>query len=211
MPELTTERRVLRAATLPIRIEDRADKTPVVSGYAAVFYRAGAAGTEFDWFGMRERIMPGTFDRAIREDDVRALFNHDANLVLGRTGPKTLRLSVDATGLRYEIDPPDTQAGRDVVASIRRGDVSGSSFGFAVTDEDIRKENDVWIREIRGVRLYDVSPVTFPAYEGTTAEARAAKDRIDGVQRRLAEAEEARARIAARGRRARTVSLDEPS
>ncbi len=116
--------------------------------------------------------MPGAFDRAIREDDVRGLFNHSPDMVLGRTKAKTMRLSVDAMGLAYEIDAPDTQVGRDLVESLRRGDIDGSSFSFTTTDEEWRKEGGVQVRLLKGVALYDVGPVTFPAYEATSAAAR---------------------------------------
>ncbi len=113
--------------------------------------------------------MPGAFDRAVREDDVRALRNHDVDNLLGRTKSGTLRLSVDSQGLRYEIDAADDPESRTTISQLRRGDLDGSSFAFQTTDEEWRKEDGKFIREIRGVRLFDVGPVTFPAFEGTTA------------------------------------------
>ncbi|GAF69242.1 unnamed protein product, partial [marine sediment metagenome] len=143
-------------------------------GYAAVFYRKGDPATEYElWDGVVERVMPGAFDRALREkDDVRGLFNHDRTLLLGRTSSGTMRLSVDQVGLKYAIDVPDTQAGRDVIIVAERGDLSGSSFSFLPDDSGgvlWREEEDGDIRELHSVKLYDVGPVTFPAYEGTTA------------------------------------------
>jgi hypothetical protein len=157
-----------------VAVESRADDQPSqIAGYAAVYYD-GTPETEFVlWEGAVERIMPGAFDRAIREDDVRGLFNHDPNQVLGRTAANTLTLSSDATGLRYVDDVPDTGVGRDVSASIERGDVTGSSFSFTITDVEWRVEDEIEIREIRGVRVYDVGPVTFAAYEATSAGIRA--------------------------------------
>jgi HK97 family phage prohead protease len=162
-----------------LSIEERADKSPVIRGYAAVFYN-GTPETEFRlWPGMVERISKGAFDRALREgDDVRGLFNHDANLILGRTAakPPTMRLFVDAKGLRYEIDPPDTQVARDLLIAIKRGDVTGSSFGFRIRAEKFIKpekdSNEPVVRQIEDVELFDVSPVVFPAYEATQVEAR---------------------------------------
>jgi HK97 family phage prohead protease len=156
-----------------VAIERRADESPSIFGYAAVFYD-GTPETEYElWTNVRERIMPGAFDRAIGEgDDVRGLFNHDANNLLGRSTAETLALRADDTGLRYDIQPPDTQIGRDVVTMIERGDLTGSSFAFIVTDEDWRKEDKQEIREIRGVQLFDVGPVTYPAYEATTTNLR---------------------------------------
>jgi len=162
------------ASVQPVRLEKRADgQLPLITGYGAVFYRDGEPGTEYWlWDSFVERIAPGAFSRAINEDDVRALKNHDVNLLLGRTSAKTMRLSVDNIGLKYEIDPPDTQAGRDTVAEIQRGDLTGSSFSFSILEESWRKEtNDsgtINIRTLNDVQVYDVGPVTFPAYSGTT-------------------------------------------
>jgi HK97 family phage prohead protease len=145
-----------------------------IVGLAAVYYD-GTENTEYLlWGDTIERIMPGTFDRAIAEDDVRGLFNHDVNLVLGRSASDTLQLQSLPEGLEYVIAPGDTTIGRDVPEYIRRGDVSGSSFSFVVTDEEWKKEDGREIREIGGVQLFDVGPVTFPAYEATTAAMRCA-------------------------------------
>jgi HK97 family phage prohead protease len=140
---------------------------------------------------MVERIRPGAFDRAIREDDVRGLFNHDPNHVLGRSGPGTLRLSVDSKGLRYEIDPPDTQTGRDVVAMLARGDVSGSSFSFAPTrttweEERDAKGNVTYVRYLEEIAMFDVGPVTFPAYTSASSGVRdSAGEDSEGVRAEL--------------------------
>jgi HK97 family phage prohead protease len=160
-------------------IETRADGRPTIVGYASVFYREDDPGTEYRlWSDVVERIMPSAFDRAVKEDDVRGLFNHDPNQILGRNGAGTLRLSVDKVGLRYEIDPPDTAQAAAVVEAIRRGDVTGSSFGFLPDANTIREERRdgkwVTIVEREAVRLFDVSPVTFPAYESASAGLRAA-------------------------------------
>jgi uncharacterized protein len=156
-------------------IELRADgEARRIAGHAAVYYD-GSAGTEFAlWENTVERIMPGAFDRAAREDDVRALFNHDPNQLLGRTTAKTLRLAVDSVGLAYEVDLPNTTLGRDLPELLKRGDVTGSSFGFIVRGETWRKEAGKQVREITDVQLFDVSPVTYPAYEGTDVGMRSA-------------------------------------
>jgi HK97 family phage prohead protease len=169
---MSIERRM--TASQSVTLEKRADNTQTVVGYGAVFYRATDPGTQYRlWEGVQERIAPGAFDRAIKEmDDARALFNHDPNMLLGRVSAKTMRLSVDSVGLRYEIDLPDTQVGRDTANLITRGDLSGSSFSFAVDAEAWHMEGEgdkrTEIRTINSVRLYDVGPVTFPAYESTT-------------------------------------------
>lgn len=147
-----------------------------LTGYAAVFYRAGESGTEYALTDrVRERILPGAFKAALaRGDDVLALYQHDTAGLLGRSSAKTLRLLEDEKGLRYEIDIPDTTAGRDVAEYVRRGDVRGSSFGFRAdeqrwTDLDGGKR----LREVRSVRLLDVGPVVQPAYWGTSVSVRA--------------------------------------
>ena len=179
-----------------VRAEARAEGSPaIITGYGAVFYDPSKPGTEYDlrssWGGFVERIMPGAFDRAIRDDNVRALFNHDPNYIVGRS-PNTLKLSADATGLRYEILPPDTQFGRDLLTSIERGDIIGSSFSFSIDEENWREVRDqstgvtTVYREIRAVKLYDVGPVTFPAYEASTAGVRSESD-MDEARVRLEE------------------------
>lgn len=153
-----------------------------INGYAAVYYD-GTRGTEYQlWEDVYERIAPGAFDDAIRNDDVRALFNHDPNHILGRT-PNTLHLSSDDVGLAYEIEPANTTVAHDVMEHLRRGDVSGSSFQFIATSEEWaleeREGREVEVRTITGVKLYDVGPVIFPAYEGTTSGLRAAGDKSE--------------------------------
>lgn len=144
------------------------EKKPVVSGYAAVF------NTPADIAGMfREVVKPGAFARAIREkQDVRGLVDHDPSRIIGRTKSGTLRLSEDEKGLRYEIDAPDTTTGRDIVESIKRGDIDGSSFGFMAKSQTWRKDGNMAVRELNDVDLFDVSPVTFPAYNSTSVNVR---------------------------------------
>jgi len=152
--------------------ELRADTaTRRLVGYAALY------NVETEIAGMfRERIAPGAFDTAVATDDVRALWNHDANFVLGRTSSGTLRLTADARGLQYDVEPPDTQWARDLMVSVERGDVTQSSFGFLVPDggdEWTREAGQMPLRTIRKAQLFDVSPVTYPAYDQTTVSARA--------------------------------------
>jgi HK97 family phage prohead protease len=153
--------------------EVRADgEKPVMSGHAAMF------GQEADIMGVfRERIDSGAFKTAIGRDDVRALWNHNPDYVLGRNKAGTLQLKEDETGLAVEIDPPDTQWARDLMVSMKRGDVSQMSFGFRVTDQSWeRVAGKLPLRIIRGVELFDVSPVTYPAYEGTDIHVRSSAD-----------------------------------
>ena len=157
-----------------VRLHDNAG-TPTIRGYAAVFNQLSE-----DLGGFREQLTAGAFTDALGNSDVRALINHDPNLVLGRNKSGTLTMSEDATGLQVEITPPDTQAARDLVALMKRGDVSQMSFAFTVAKEDqawTRDGTGPWLRTIKRVnRLYDVSVVTYPAYPQTTAAARALED-----------------------------------
>ena len=137
---------------------------PTLVGYAAVF----DSRTELGWFD--EEIAPGAFAQSLSDgDDVRALFNHDTARVIGRRGAETLRLEEDATGLRVEIDLPDTTTARDLVASIERGDIDGMSFGFRAREQEwIEREGENELRRLVDVELIEVSPVTFPAYADTS-------------------------------------------
>lgn len=187
------ERRFLGRGTAGLRVRAEGDQAPVIEGYGAVFYDPADPGTEYELYrDLYERIAPGAFDRALREDDVRSLFNHDTNFVLGsnRLAQPTLRLSVDKRGLRYEVTPPATQLVRDaVIEPIRRGDVDGSSFMFVARKtawiEDTRGDRTVDVREIQEVELWEVGPVVFPAYAGTTTGVRAADGDVAAIRDEL--------------------------
>jgi len=157
------ERRV-QVNDLELRADEDGKRT--LRGHAAVFDQLSG-----DLGGFRERIERGAFSETLQgEPDIRALFNHDSGAVLGRTTNGTLRLSEDDVGLRVEIDPPDTQAGRDAMASIERGDINQMSFAFRVKaggQEFMEQDNEV-VRSLSDVELFEVSPVTFPAYPDTS-------------------------------------------
>lgn len=156
--------------------EESPQESRIIEGYAAVFYDADQEGSEFDLFGdgsVLERIERGAFTNALdRPDDVRGLFNHSADYLLGRTASGTVRLEVDDVGLKYSIDLPDTTLGRDMEVLIARGDITGSSFGFFVDGERFEHKGEVVIRTLTDLSLRDVAPVTFPAYEGTSVSER---------------------------------------
>jgi HK97 family phage prohead protease len=149
-----------------IQIEARAEgKEARIVGHAAVFNMLSE-----DLGGFREQIAPGAFQEAIEKDDVRALFNHNPDYTLGRNRSGTLTLKEDSRGLLIEVTPPDTQVARDLMVSMSRGDINQMSFGFSLRPggEDWAKDDEGrWIRTIKKVRLFDVSPVTFPAYPQT--------------------------------------------
>lgn len=171
-PDTGTDER--RTVTDAVEMRAKDDGAATISGYAAVFNKETLIGGS-SW-GFREQIAPGAFDIAIEDDDVRALFNHDPNQLLGRTTNHTLKLSVDKKGLRYDVELPDTAVARDVRTLIQRGDVTGSSFGFTVEeddwDESEMKKGKLPLRTIRKASLFDVSPVTYPAYTQTSVTAR---------------------------------------
>lgn len=180
------ERRMTPAGE--VKVETRSDGGKMLVGYGAVFYRAGEPGTEYRLApDVVERIAPGAFDRALsQKQDARGLYNHDPNMLLGRVSAGTMRLSADARGLRYEIDLPDTQLGKDIPALISRGDLSGSSFSFRIngkTGQRFDKGDEFDVRNILDVDLYDAGPVTYPAYEGTTAAMRSG-DCDDAIEAR---------------------------
>jgi HK97 family phage prohead protease len=144
-------------------VEHRADDGKrTLIGYAAKFERLAMIGSYF-----QEKIAPGAFSTAIG-GDIRALVDHDPGRVIGRTKSGTLRLSEDGTGLRVEIDVPDTTDGNDLWVLVERGDISGMSFGFRVTKETWDETGDVPVRTIQAVELFEVSAVAWPAYEDTT-------------------------------------------
>ena len=148
--------------TEDLRVEQTDDK-PKITGYAAVFN-----SLSHDLGGFRETISPGAFTRTIRDGaDVRALVDHNPTLILGRNKSGTLTLKPNQKGLLVEIDPPDTQAARDIIESMRRGDVDGMSFAFRTVHDDWHIEDSAPIRELLDVELLDVSVVTYPAYPAT--------------------------------------------
>ena len=150
-----TEKRFFNIET---RISKRAKKN-IVTGHAAVFGQLSE-----DLGGFKEKINVGAFDGVLK-NDVRAFFNHDPNFLLARTTSGTLKLAVDKVGLSYSFEVPDTTAGRDLVISMERGDITQSSFAFMVEKDSWSEQDGQEIRTIEKVgRLFDVSPVSIPAY-----------------------------------------------
>ncbi len=185
------ERRAFAQAVEAVDVEER----PRIVGYAALFDVLSE-----DLGGFRERIAAGAFDGALAAGaDVRALWNHDRNLVLGRTTNETLRLESDERGLRVEIYPPDTVWARDALESIRRGDVDQMSFGFVTLRDAWHTEPDgTVIRTLESVELFDVSPVTFPAYPQTSVSVRQRARELREAASSRADGAEAEARVRAR-------------
>ena len=154
-----------------IRIEDfelrAAGDGMSFSGYAAVFNSPSQP------LPFTEVIAPGAFKRTLtRRNNIRMLLNHDTSRVLGTTRSGTLRLQEDSRGLHVEADLPDTTYGRDLSVVMQRGDVDAMSFGFSVPPKGDRWSDDGAQRTLTEVRLHEVSVVTFPAYEATSANVR---------------------------------------
>ncbi len=163
-----------------IRVNKKDDGSQTIIGHAAVFNQLSE-----DLGGFREQIAPGAFAEALKSDDVRALFNHNPDFILARNMAKTLRLKEDSEGLAIEIDPPDTQVARDLIVSMERGDISQMSFGFSLRPNGANwgedDEGNV-VRTLTNVRLFDVSPVTFPAYPQTDVAVRGFGEYKDSKQ-----------------------------
>jgi HK97 family phage prohead protease len=155
-----------------VRAESAEGKTKI-AGYAAKFNSLSE-----DLGGFFEIIAPGCFARAIKEDDVRAVWNHDSNIVLGRNKSGTLTLVEDATGLHFECVPPDTDYVKDVcLTPISRGDVSQCSFRFRTLKDSWAVDGEGrTIRTLLEVSLSDVCPVTYPAYRDTDVAVRSMKE-----------------------------------
>lgn len=157
-----------RSLTHEFRVSDPGQPT-TIQGYAAVFDSPGQGPY---W---TEELDPHCFDAVMASNpDVRALFNHNPDNVLGRTTSGTLTLSIDARGLSYTIAPPETQLANDLIVSMRRKDITGSSFGFVCARDQWTDNADGSItRRILEIdELLDVSPVTYPAYITSDAQVR---------------------------------------
>ena len=140
-------------------VELRADRQRIV-GHALVF-------------DTRSRDLGG-FVEIVRRDavkstlhaDIVALFNHDSSAVLGRT-PQTLQLTTDTRGLAFVLDPAPTQAGRDAFELVKRGDITGASFGFTTAKDAWSRDGDVMVRELLDITIAEISLTAFPAYAQT--------------------------------------------
>ena len=141
-------------------IEARSDSDDmIIEGYAALYDNETNIGP------FKETIARGAFDDVL-DNDVRALMNHDPNYVLGRTGAGTLELELDDTGLKYRIKLGEQQYAKDLYESVKRGDISQSSFAFTIAEQSWNENRT--IRSVDKVAtLLDVSPVTYPAYKDT--------------------------------------------
>lgn len=153
-----------------------------ITGYASTFNERADIGPYY------EIIAETAFDAVLADPqtDVRAFLDHDSGKLLGRQSSGTLRLSTDSRGLHFEVDLPDTGAGRDARELIGRGDLTGVSFGFQAAGAP---PGEVWDsyegrdlrRHVSIARLIEISPVSIPAYQGTSVALRSKPaESIDG-------------------------------
>jgi len=178
------ERR-LSASGLEVRAED---DMPRMAGYAAVFNSMSE-----DLGGFRERIEQGAFRGSLGKD-IRALWNHNSDNVIGRTTAGTLRLEEDERGLYSEIFPPESAG--NYMESVRRGDVSQMSFGFIVNEDVVEYMDDgTLLRRLVDVELMEVSPVAFPAYPETSINARSIDELRERAMPSATPGQIARARV----------------
>ena len=162
------ERRIKTDVDFELRVEATESDGMRFTGYAAVF------NSDSEPLPFIERIMPGAFKRSLKaRNEVKLFKNHNMDEVLASTRSKTLRLSEDSKGLLAEATLPDTTAGRDLAVLMKRGDVHSMSFGFSVPARGDSWSDDGMTRQLKEIRLHEVSIVTgFPAYEATTASVR---------------------------------------
>lgn len=185
----SVEQRVRLFATSDFALRAADDTEPAVfTGHAAVFDSRTAIGNPLTW-GFYEEIASGAFAKTLREGDARFLVDHDTSLLVARVSAGDLRLAEDKVGLATEADL-DTELSyvRDLVRNLEKRRITGMSFGFRVVKDDWTTETvstsdgqaaEVEIRTIREVELFEVSAVTFPAYEETDAALRAVQHRAD--------------------------------
>lgn len=167
------------------RNDEGEEGKPTFYGYGAVFNSLSEP-----MFGFREVIEPGFFDDVLN-DDVRALIDHNPSLILGRTKSGTLTISVDEKGLYYEAKSPGTSFANDLAISMQRGDVTQSSFAFSLTGDGEYWEEDEEGRVIRHLtkakKLYDVSPVTYPAYPEASSGKRGMEEFLNSKKKQIPE------------------------
>ena len=152
------------------------DAPRIISGYAAVFNQVAEIGR---WYRYKEQIASDAFE-GCNYDKCVACFNHNTDNILARYSSGTLKLSVDEVGLRFEFEVPNTTVGNDMYELVKRGDISQCSFAFVVEEDTWRYSEDMDGVDERTINkiseLWDVSLVTYPAYEGTSVDARSAEE-----------------------------------
>jgi len=188
------ERRSL--AIKELRLNETEGEQPTLEGYASVFDSWSEELGGYEPF--REKVVRGAFADSIKTDDIRCLFNHDSNFVLGRNKAGTLTLAEDERGLKVTIKPPDTRWAKDLLISVKRGDISQMSFGFVCEKDSWSYDDSIDVRELHKVKLFDVSLVTYPAYPVTECDVRSivSKRRAEREEQRQKQAKEDEAKAA---------------
>ena len=162
--EGTMPEKEIRNIQIPVTVEEREDgATGSIYGYPIVYNK------DSEDMGFIERIAPGAAKKALKKSDIRGLKNHDPNLIFARQG-KNLKFEETKDGLRYEATPINTHNFREIAEEVRLGLLDGQSFGFTVAaDKWSDLDTDKPTRTITEIdRIYDVGPVTYPAYPDTT-------------------------------------------
>lgn len=188
-----------------IQTRDNDTDDPTIEGYFAVFDSVYPV-----WEGVTESIAPGAFTDSV-SGDVRALYNHNTDLILGRTSAGTLELKQDDHGLwgRVKINRKDSSA-MDAYERIKRGDITGCSFGFEIEKEKsaVREDGSVHFTIEKVNPLFEVSPCVFPAYEATRISARG--HQADEIHKRQMDAWKVTALKRLKGEQNGTESLNAP-
>jgi HK97 family phage prohead protease len=156
-----------------LEIREAAAGGKILAGYAVVWEKKS-----LPIYGQfRELVRRGAFTQSLKENNIRALWNHNSDFVLGAIKPKTLRLEEDERGLKFEIDLPETTMGHDAAVTIKRGDIDGMSFAFQIRKEEWDESNPKEIlRTLIDVDLREISPTAFPAYPQTKVGVRSVED-----------------------------------
>ena len=192
-----------RASKSGIEVRTGPTGAPMLTGYAAVFNRPSE-----DLGGFIEFVDPSAFTKTLQEADVRCLINHDPDQLIGRTKSGTMRLTVDGTGLRYEVDiDPSDPDGQRALQKVKRGDLDGSSFSFRCISDQWNYDTQPAERRLMEVALIDCAPVTFPAYPDASVAARA----LERVARKVGHTPEELATALAAGEIRSLVMADEPN
>ena len=176
------EQRTVSADSLEVRAQGETRK---ISGLGIVYNQETRL-----WDDLYEVVRPGAATAILAgSPDVRSAFNHSRDHILGRTKSGTLELEETPEGVRYTVTPPDAQWAKDLMVSLERGDIDGSSFTFGVEpqDEKVTKRADgTYLREIFNLSaLGEMGPVSYPAYETTTANVRSAQETYESFTEAL--------------------------
>jgi HK97 family phage prohead protease len=177
-----------------LEIRKAADGKETLSGYAVKWDQLSKPIR-----GMfREKVASGAFTNSLKENNIRGLWNHNSDFVLGSTGAGTMRCQEDKSGLAFEIDLGNQSFARDAAITISRGDVVNMSFGFNVKKQSWNEsDSQNVVRTLEEVDLQEISPCTFPAYPQSSVAIRSmADDFTEFAESRKIEAKKVQAEIA---------------